>query len=143
VVDAVNNRIFIYPDALLADFYIEMSDPQKQCVARWRLSRVSHDLGTLTDQSPVVVAFGVDNVFYRSSALLQHSETCIQNIVAVDKGWISVMVAMLGGVHCFCRPGKATSKPTWLMSRHIRAVRGGVPCGSGEVGVVVRRADPL
>jgi len=48
----VDQRIFIYADASLTDFYIEV--PQKQCTARWRLPWARYDHGTHTDQSRVV-----------------------------------------------------------------------------------------
>jgi len=50
----INNRIFIYPDALLVDVYIEISEPQKRCTARWRQPQARHDPETPTDQSQVV-----------------------------------------------------------------------------------------
>jgi len=53
-VPAIDNRIFIYLDALLADFNIEISVPQKQSTARQRLPRASSANGALTDQSQVV-----------------------------------------------------------------------------------------
>jgi len=62
----------VRPDALLADFYIEIrSVTPKQYTARWPRPRASHDPGTPMDQSEVVyraVAFGVDKVFKKLSA---------------------------------------------------------------------------
>jgi len=51
---SIDNRIFIYLDALLFDFNIAISVPQKQCMARWRLSRASYGHRALMDQSQVV-----------------------------------------------------------------------------------------
>jgi len=44
----IDNRICIYPDALSANFYTEISDPQKQCTSRWCQPWVIHNPGTLT-----------------------------------------------------------------------------------------------
>jgi len=40
---AIHNKVFIYLAALVANFNIEISAPQKQCTARWRLPRASCD----------------------------------------------------------------------------------------------------
>jgi len=64
--EIIDDRIFIYLDASLADFYVEISVPQKQCTPRWRLPRASPVHGAFTDQSQIVqyvVAFAVDKVF--------------------------------------------------------------------------------
>jgi len=47
MVTAVHDRIFIYPDALWANFYIEISNPKKQCMTRWFLLRQATTLELL------------------------------------------------------------------------------------------------
>jgi len=65
------NRIFIYPDPLMADVSIEMSNIKKQPAARWRRTRASQLLRLQNIKSAVIMNGVCES--YVGDCFLHHS----------------------------------------------------------------------